>query len=315
MEKHVDLTKNCMLKVKADASGYSITVEKDELLSEALMAQNSTLSELWRIHYTPSMCVFGTLPRGFMNVDAVNIAAEGAEQTASTFERAARLRQIALSASQHFILEERLLRAGRTRPQHVDTTAMVPGTTQVEIFREDLANSGHGWRGPAHLLDLDEDNGTVIVKYQGRPYLMSIRHIRPFRGHFFNLENHEERGAALRRLQHFVDQCTPCRMHGRGQIFCKDETTGVDLWKSFPADLDLQKGRMMCDALLVSKYFHMTGRAVKTIYVPKYTKGVLLCWPKGIRECTVTEHLTYHHISLKQEMLRALDDICFMYFY
>ena len=144
VEKRVDLTKNCMNKIREEALRFNITVEKDELLSEALMAQNSTLSYGG---YTPSMCVFGISPHGFMNVDEVNLSVEGSDPTTSTFERAARLRQIAMSSAHASIVEDRIVRAGRTRPQRVDTSCMVPGTTQVEIFREDPSNAGHGWRG------------------------------------------------------------------------------------------------------------------------------------------------------------------------
>ena len=57
------------------------------------------------------------------------------------------------------------------------------------------------------------------------------------------------------------------------------------------------------------------GRALKSIYVPKYTKGILICWPTGTKDCVMTEHLTDQHISIKKEMLRVLDDISSMYLY
>eukprot|EP00435_Cladocopium_sp_Y103_P048511 s541_g14.t1 len=319
VEKHVDLTKNCMNKIHEEALRFNITVEKDELLSEAVMAQNCTLNYGG---YTPSMCVFGTLPRGFMNVDDINLAVEGSDPTTSTFERAARLRQIALTAVQTSIYEERLLRAGRTRPQQVDVSAMVPGTTQVEIFREDPSQSGHGWRGPAQLLDLDEGNGTVIVKYQGRPYLMSIRHIRPFRGHFFNQDHHHQQEQALHDMQSTIDSTTPYKLHNRGQVYKKNRKTQQMEWQTFPPDLDLQNDDLMKKAVLISLHFGMSalhgfqyGRGVKTIHVPMFTKGILLCWPHQSKECVVTEHLTDHHISMKKSMFRALDEVCFLYLY
>ena len=319
VEKHVDLTKNCMNKIHEEALRFNITVEKDELLSEALMAQNCTLNYGG---YTPSMCVFGTLPRGFMNVDDINLAVEGSDPTTSTFERAARLRQIALTAIQTSIYEERLLRAGRTRPQQVDVTAMVPGTTQVEIFREDPAQAGHGWRGPAQLLDLDEGNGTVIVKYQGRPYLMSIRHIRPFRGHFYNHDQHQQQEQALFDLQSTIDNATPYKLHNRGQVYKKNHKTQQHEWQTYPPDLDLQNDDLMKKAKAISQHFGMDvlhgfqyGRGVKTIYVPMSTKGILLCWPHRCKECVVTEHLTDQHISMKKNMFRALDEVCFLYLY
>ena len=319
VEKHIDLTKNCMNKIREEAQRYSISVEKEELLSESLMAQNSTLNYGG---YTPAMCVFGILPRGFMNVDEISLDVEGSDPTTSTFERAARLRQISLSAAQSAIIEDRIVRAGRTRPQHVDTTSMVPGTTQVEIFREDPANTGHGWRGPAKLLEIDEDNGTVIVKFQGRPYLMSIRHIRPFRGHFFLLDEHTQQEEAMRRLQQLAEQCTPYRYHGVGKIFKKNSITGLFEWHQFPEDLDFTENSTIRDIRLVSQHFSMHqchgvryGRAVKTIYVPLHTKGILLSWPAGSKEYVLTEHLTDQHISLKKDVGKMLDNICFIYLY
>ena len=319
VEKHVDLTKNCMNKIYEEALRYNITVEKDELFSEAMMAQNSTLNYGG---YTPSMCVFGVLPRGFMNVDDINLAVEGSDPTNSTFERAARLRQIALSAAQSSVLEERIVRAGRTRPQHVDTSTMVPGTTQIEIFREDPANTGHGWRGPATLLDLDESNGTVIVKYQGRPYLMSIRHIRPFRGHFFLLDEHQLQEEAMLRLQSVVESSTPHRMHSLGHIYQKNSKTEAFEWKAFPPDMDFNNNEIMKDVRLIASHFKVPvfhgvryGRALKTIHVPLHTKGILLCWPSGSKEYVLVEHINDKHINLKKEMHRVLDDICFIYIY
>ena len=44
---------------------------------------------------------------------------------------------------------------------------------------------GFGWRGPALLLKL-QDNSSAIVEHQRRPYLISIRNLRLFRGVYCN---------------------------------------------------------------------------------------------------------------------------------
>jgi hypothetical protein len=67
---------------------------------------------------------------------------------------------------------------------------MLPGTTKVEIYRDD--SGGQGWRGPATILKANEHAGTAIVEFQGRPYLIGLRHIRPLREAFYinlNTEN------------------------------------------------------------------------------------------------------------------------------
>lgn len=277
------------------------------------MAQNCTLNHGG---YTSWMWFFGILPRGLMNVDDVNLAVAGSDPTTSTFERAARLRQIALSAAQTSIYGERLLRAGRTRPQQADATAMVPGTTQAEIFREDPSQSGHGWRGPAHLLDLDEGNGTVIVKYQGRPYLMSIRHIRLFRRHFYNHDQHQQQERALHDMQATIDNTTPYKLHSRGQVYQKNHKTqqyelnGNHIHQTWTS----RTMNSMKKANVVSLHFGMNlhgfqyGGGVKIIHVPMFTKGILLCWPHRSKDFVVTEHVTDHYISMKKNMFRALEE-------
>ena len=57
--------------------------------------------------------------------------------TESAFARSVRLRQIALQASQAAILESRIAKANRSRPQQLPVAEMTPGTTKVEIFRDD----------------------------------------------------------------------------------------------------------------------------------------------------------------------------------
>ncbi len=61
------------------------------------------------------------------------------------------------------------------------------GTSEVEFYREVQGEPG-GWRGPALLLRLDTEEGTAVIQYQGRPYLVAIRHIRLFRGIFVVLQ-------------------------------------------------------------------------------------------------------------------------------
>ena len=51
------------------------------------------------------------------------------------------------------------------------------GTSEVDFHRE--VRGDVGWRGPALLLRVDPGEGVAIIQYQGRPYLVSIRHIRP----------------------------------------------------------------------------------------------------------------------------------------
>ena len=93
-----------------------------------------------------------------------------ADPSGSSFEKSLRLRQIALQAAQGAILESRIARANRSRPQRLAVEDMIPDTTKVEIFRED--GSGQGWRGRATVLLINEEAGNAIIEFQGKPYLM-----------------------------------------------------------------------------------------------------------------------------------------------
>ena len=93
---------------------------------------------------------------------------------------------------------------------------MLPGTTKVEIYRDD--SGGQGWRGPATVLKVNEKAGTAIVEFQGRPYLVGLRHIRALREAFYinlNTENQIDASTAaqraLERMKEVVAEATPHR--------------------------------------------------------------------------------------------------------
>lgn len=90
--------------------------------------------------YTPSILLFGVLPRGFLEPDAEH--PHGDITAECSFERSLRLRQIARQAAQGAILESRIARANRSRPHRLALEDMVPGTTSIEIFREDGSGQG-----------------------------------------------------------------------------------------------------------------------------------------------------------------------------
>ena len=104
---------------------------------------------------------------------------------------------------------------------------MVPGTTSIEIFRED--GSGQGWRGPAVLLKVHEEAGNAIVEFQGKPYLMSLRHIRPLRDSFLIYLNENSSltstdvEKAAKRMKQVVEECSPFRPFAVGEILTEDK--------------------------------------------------------------------------------------------
>ncbi|CAE7596870.1 CPK34, partial [Symbiodinium pilosum] len=168
VERHIGLVEITMLKLAAELDRQGLRLTPGELAKEAAVSHNQSLNYNGA---TPSMAVFGILPRPFYQDDYNNITAvAGALQTDITpFEKALRIRQLSLSMVQRAVAEDRIARAGRTRPHKLDTNIPVPGTTTIDFYRE--IQGDVGWRGPATLLRLDKDEGTAILTYQGRPYL------------------------------------------------------------------------------------------------------------------------------------------------
>ena len=126
------------------------------------------------------MAVFGVIPRPFYQDDSTGVTSvTGALQTDVTpFEKALRIRQMSISTVQRAVAEDRIARANRTRTQQTAVGEMVPGVTRIDFHRETQGDVG--WRGPAELLKVNKEEGTAIISYQGRrPYLVSLRHIRP----------------------------------------------------------------------------------------------------------------------------------------
>ena len=320
VEKHIDLVKTTMAKILAEAARYNIVVEPNELSAEAAMSHNMTLNV--GDGYTPSMCVFGVLPRGYLDPEEVPLSVSDRSQELSTFERAARLRQISLQCAQASILEDRITRAARSRPSRIDLGELKPGSTEVEIFRDD---GSHGWRGPAMLLKINEGQGTVIVEYQGRPYLMSIRHIRPYRGSFlvyYDQHNHEESlSSDIECLQKFVEEQVPYKSHTIGVLLDIDADK-QQKWRQVPTEPSSRERSMLQKAIRVAKQFTKSslqgirfGRGVKTIYVPRFSKGILISWPENSSQYTLVEQQHDRHLTLKRILHQALDNVCHIYFY
>jgi hypothetical protein len=222
VEKHIDLIKLTMAKLQAEAGRWELEIEGEELASEASMAANTT-------HciggYSPVTILFGILPRGFLDPEEAS-PSDGVEPDESAFERALRLRQVALQAVQAAILESRIARANRSRPQQLELGSLVAGTSKVEIFRDD--GGGYGWRGPATVLKIN-DHGTAIVEFQGRPYLIGLRHLRPLRESYLQLLSTTSTSTsldaeqALARMKKLVEQCTPYRPYTMGEILKKEK--------------------------------------------------------------------------------------------
>ena len=107
------------------------------------------------VEVTPAMSVFGILPRGFYDDESVGImASAGALQTDLTvFERGASSEAaLFVSSSASNCCGPYCQSQSGTRSHRLDTASLVPGTTEIDLYRE--VQGDVGWRGPALLLKL-----------------------------------------------------------------------------------------------------------------------------------------------------------------
>ena len=62
--------------------------------------------------------------------------------------------------------------------QVLDISTIHAGVDPVDIYRLPEDGQESGWRGPADLVELDLANNSALIKYQGMPYSLPLRHIR-----------------------------------------------------------------------------------------------------------------------------------------
>ena len=320
IERHVGLLKLTILKIKAELDRQGIVHEVSEIAMEAAMAQNSTLNYGG---VTPAMAVFGILLRGFYDDEAAGLlASAGALQTdLTTFEKALRVRQISLSAVQQAIVEDRTARANRTRSHRLDASALVPGTSEVEFYRE--VQGDVGWRGPAKLLLLDADEGVAVIQYQGRPYLVAIRHIRPH-VETYSLEQStlklsDDAEDELYDLMKMIEQVPMMSKRMLGYI--PEQTVNGTTWRKTPSEEHFKndmfdKAKTISTSLTTRQMSGIIyGRGLKYIKPPKNTTGYLITWTTGSLKYGIMEHWSGTSIKSKKVTSNSDDNMCVLYFF
>ena len=314
VERHIGLLEISMLKLEAELDRQGIKISLGDLARECTMSQNMSLNYGG---VTPSMAVFGVIPRPFYQDDSAGVTAvAGALQTDVTpFEKALRIRQLSLSAVQRAVTEDRISRANRTRTNQLKLDDMVPGVTRIDFHRETQGDVG--WRGPAELLKLNKDEGTAVISYQGRPYLVSLRHIRPHQaGIYVTLPDQQE--ATLLELKHLAEQLTPYKVFTIGWVQHTKE--GLTSWHRASSS-SLAYGDLWPKVVALGKAMStksvgglMAGSSVRTVHPPRGSVGVLIVWTQGAKDdhC-YHEHNTDQPITIKKITTKPVEDTFFLY--
>eukprot|EP00435_Cladocopium_sp_Y103_P076100 s59_g76.t1 len=310
VERHISLMKITMSKLQAELQRQGLNPEPSELAQESAMAHNQT------INYggvTPCMNVFGVLPRGFYNPESPGVTSViGALQTDLTvFERAMRIRQSALAQTAQAIIEDRTARANRTRPHQLKVDELTAGTSEVEFFRDQV------WRGPALLLRLDQTEGVAVIQYQGKPYLVSLRHIREHRGIFHFEIQSENVEQALFSIMKYTESISDYRILYFGWLKRHKDGKWYKLPKETPEVRKIMEWAELVSKSMTKLTLHgiMIGKALKSIKPPHSTTGTMIMWLAGGRKYSVQHHTNSNNLKLKKISNLAQEDTCMIYFY
>ncbi|CAE7218696.1 unnamed protein product [Symbiodinium sp. CCMP2592] len=315
VERHVALTELTMRKLASELNRQGLYSDVDELAREATMAQNLSLNFGG---VTPAMAVLGVLPRPFFDVATDNVMSDaGALQTdLSQFERALRVRQIAMACIQQAISEDRVARANRTRTNQLDIGSLVPGTSSVDIYREVAGDVG--WRGPAELLKIDAQEGNAVVQYQGRPYLVGLRHLRLHEATSFVVLPEDVQNS-IRELRTMAEAQRPYKVSIVGWIL--DHSDQQHVWRRSSSSFS-QYEEIMQHATAASRHFSdrpfggvAIGQGVRHLRPPPHSVGVLMLWAQGAEQYVFEEHWDSSIVKIKDMVPFPVEDACFLYFF
>ena len=201
---------------------------------------------------------------------------------------------------------------------------MKPGVTEIEFHREDA--DGLGWRGPGLLLKLQE-NGSAIVEYQGRPYLVPLRNLRMFRGSYYanylndkhdSREQELDAWLALRRLMESTEATVPYRIDTFGYV--KNHS---GKWHLLPKGMsdnqinDILEDVRSAAQFLTNKECHgiKVGVGLKKMITTPGTTGTLIAWRRRTVRMSIVDNPRGTNISTTNIRVDSREEMCYLYFY
>ena len=149
----------------------------------------------------------------------------------------------------------------------------------MEFYRE--VKKDPGWRGPALLLRLDADEGVAVNQYQGKPYLVALRHIRAFKGIYHMEVQSPQLEDSLRKLMRYVENMTEYKIYLYGWM--KKNEAWIKLPKNNNEATDVLEKAITVSKDLTRRELHgvLFGRALRSMKPPSGTDGILITWMNG----------------------------------
>jgi hypothetical protein len=203
IERRGALLRLSMHCIEAQLTREGVDSSIDAVLSEAVFAGNAL------IHVggvTPYQCVYGRSPAMLPPLPEENMT-DASEELGSLAERSRQhIRTAALEAMIQATSLARTSRALRSKTVAATQISYNPGDL-VDYHRPSPKDIS-GWHGPAEVLDVKPQEGTIVIRINGRPKpcrLQDVRHTHcmptcPFK---FSLCSQQRR--------HFRSYFPPCR--------------------------------------------------------------------------------------------------------
>ena len=319
VEKAVDLIRIAMVKIRAEADENNIALTGEELIAEACAAHNCLLTYKGCTPVAGVLGINGTVD--LFDMDSTSPDAFGSPDPGDFAEKAVRLRHWAKIATLRSVVEYRIARAQTTRPQQVNLAEITVGS-YVDMYRRPAAKDLPGWRGPCRVLETNRDTGTTIVLWQGRPWLISLRHVRKHRGFIHAMTNyasscassttwnqiyltdtknndnsaannndqHQQAVISLMKMMDMTDGSQPCQVHVFGNIWDEKRSRYIFI-NNVPGSsnghqlIDQSFNQIAQVFLAIFPYSGvMFGTMVRKINpVPRANHGYVICWDRSDR--------------------------------
>ena len=316
-ERHIMLTRLMALKTWEDVQRTGLEVNKEQIISEAAMSQNLFLNHGGS---TPSQSSLGYTPRDLYSpdMDTLESYQSSVEVSPDPIERAVRLRLLSKQNTLKTVIEERIARANRSRPQNVDLSKLDVGS-QVDVFRVPDRKDQSGWRGPRELVKLSKDGSKAIIVWNDMPYMVSMRFIRPhiffgelfllLHGEVFKVEVFEAMPGSqeLWVLMDYVDGSPAGVSFQYGRQMTKES-----LIIHVPPDIDVMESQQWKLATKVAKVIFSMAHIDGIIYGSSLRRfepvagahyGKLVTWKRSSRH----DYLTY---TVQPRQVVHLDHLC-----
>ena len=171
IERHHQVLRNTVRKLVAQAQLEGIPINMDELVDEAVEAKNTIITVKGGV--TPQEAVFGVKSPLLPDMSEGDAPLE--DPDGRTVHRT---REMALQAMIQVTAEERIKGALRSKTRKSTKAENYVHGDAVEFWRQPVNKDSSGWKGPAVVVAVDDEQGIIWVRWQGQCLLCRPADVR-----------------------------------------------------------------------------------------------------------------------------------------